>query len=1396
MWSTLRRVYWMIAVVLVSGCSGGGCSGCAGGAIAPIPGGYPLAPETRIPRSAQIRLTETGLNRIEAVAPGLLGGLVGSGIPVPTISQDLSVGRAIVCPSGNCPIAITLPATGALDLGFADPNAINVRARVIINGNIPLRACIGSCSNSCGGTFCGTIASPTLNINTARGSHPYIGLSTKATIRRDTHAQRLNYHRADLVSPTGSGDLVQETPGEGIENDDISCTGSWVCGIVNLLRGTIVGAVRGQISGALGPIADALAQSATPNPPGCPTGTTARSGTCVYPDNTNVPTLLGTDGAGNFGALFASLSPGVRANVRYTLAAGDPMRDAHVVNGGMSINMFGAMQSLAHNSCVPRIAPPAIPTIPEYAALRANVVPGTSTPIDLGIGIAEEFLNYSAYQLWDAGTLCLGVGTNLSQQISAGTFSILPALSSMRQLLFPQTTGPVAILLRPQQPPVVRLGRGTNVDTDPLLNIRLPRLALDFYAWSEERYVRFMTLTTDAVVGVNLESDAGGLLPRLGMLRTENITVTNNTLLSNNPALIGTSLQAILGPALGMIGGGLSPISIPGFDVPGSGGRPLGRVAISIPPNGVQGVTEGANRFLGLFAGLAFTPAGAMPIAVKLDTTAALDAVHVNRDLFTVDGFRRENLPRVSFHAATPNDFGHDAEFSWRLDRQTWSSFSRETRYEVQDFALASPGLHTIEVRARIAGEPQSADEEPAQFTFIVDPVAPELSTRFDGGAVVAEATDNQDGALEYSFQFDDAPATEWGASDRVAVPEGALRIVVRVRDAAGNVTERVINRQALIRGGATTDAGGGGCGCRVGSSSSTGGRGSAGMLGLFAAGAIIAARRRRRASARVATALVVAAGAVTVGCAEEATNTVIDGGNGDAGAPPADMGVTVTCEAGQNLCASTGMCTPTPACPDCMPGFGAMGAPTFNAATCAYDTAACTCTRLPPLSPGAVGSHLHMAAAAEGTLWMSAYSPGEPTDGARYGDLVVGRWNQETSTVAWTHVDGVPADGMVTADTTGWRNGVSTAGDDVGRFNSIALTGAGQPRVAYWDTTHDVLKYAAFDGTAWASHAVDTNGANGRYASLALLADGTPMIAYRAVSVAATGVVSAVVRVARGNSASPARASDWTISDAVTVTSACRAADCPTGQACVQSTGRCAPAGTCAATCGSGQACVGTTCQDVYDRNWVEDLPPGALYINLLVDGMGRPALVFYHRDRGNLLFAQGDATGRFAAPVILDGEGAMMRDGGDRGLSAGAAIEANGTVHVAYVDGWEERLMYLRVMGGRPMGEPAVIDDGSGVGAMATFDDGRHIIGDGATVVLGAAGPRVVYQDTTVGTLRLAALTGSGMAATWTRSVLDSMNHTGYWATAAGGRVGTYWRSLSDASERRWGVRVFPLP
>ena len=70
-----------------------------------------------------------------------------------------------------------------------------------------------------------------------------------------------------------------------------------------------------------------------PDPPGCPTGTTDNgSGKCQYSDGSLVPTLLGTEGTGNFGALLARLTPGLRANDSYVIAAGDHTNNAEVTD--------------------------------------------------------------------------------------------------------------------------------------------------------------------------------------------------------------------------------------------------------------------------------------------------------------------------------------------------------------------------------------------------------------------------------------------------------------------------------------------------------------------------------------------------------------------------------------------------------------------------------------------------------------------------------------------------------------------------------------------------------------------------------------------------------------------------------------------------------------------------------------------------------------------------------------------------------------------------------------------------------------------------------------------------------------------------------------------------------
>jgi hypothetical protein len=729
----------------------------------------------------------------------------------------------------------------------------------------------------------------------------------------------------------------------------------------------------------------------------------------------------------------------------------------------------------------------------------------------------------------------------------------------------------------------------------------------------------------------------------------------------------------------------------------------------------------------------------------------------------------------------------------------TWSAWTSEQTVEVQSPSFIAQGAHVFEVRARVAGQPETADREPARAEFTIDTVAPTATATREGSELIIDAHDEvtPSDRLEYAYAFDGREPGEWVREPRARIPADATRYAVRVRDGAGNdVRVEGSLDPLLIRGGPSTDEGSG-CGC------STPGARRTGLDALFAAAlaaasAIFLARRRvtRRATAVAPTRRLGPSARTLLFWGVLGLFFAGLGCNcGSSVQPDGGMeGGSITCDGGARYCRAMNRCV-APATCRCMPGFEATGSPRFNEMTCTFDTSetACGCQELPPLSQGMTGSHLDMAVHSDNTVWLSAYSAGDPFSQRPYGDLIVGQYNAMTSSVRWQIVDGVPTDADVEAAPSGWRGGIAAPGPDVGRWNSIAVTSAGQPRVAYWDTTNDKLKFASFDGTRWSTHVVDTQGRNGRYASLVLLTGDVPAIAYRATvpDPMTPGRVLARVRYARANNATPRAASDWTITDVASAPTQCRANDCTAGQVCVRETGLCAaPSGMCPSACGTGQACVEGRCQDTYTATWVEDFPPGiGLFNSLAVDAMQRPQLVYYDRDRGNLMGARAGSDGMWSAPFVIDGE-AMMRDGGDRGAWASLAVAADGTWHVAYVDGYEERLLYAVVRDGARVGSPEVIDDGAGLG-MTAFDDGRHLVGDSAAINVDAMGAvRVVYQDATAGTLRLATRGTTG----WTTSVLDMMGHTGYWARIERGQIATFFRDLSVRGGR-FGVRVQPV-
>ncbi len=68
-----------------------------------------------------------------------------------------------------------------------------------------------------------------------------------------------------------------------------------------------------------------------------------------------------------------------------------------------------------------------------------------------------------------------------------------------------------------------------------------------------------------------------------------------------------------------------------------------------------------------------------------------------------------------------------------------------------------------------------------------------------------------------------------------------------------------------------------------------------------------------------------------------------------------------------------------------------------------------------------------------------------------------------------------------------------------VGYYNSIALDSSDNPRIAYWDSSQEDLKYAYYDGSTWNIDVVDSHSKDeaGEYCSLAIAHDDTPHISY-----------------------------------------------------------------------------------------------------------------------------------------------------------------------------------------------------------------------------------------------------------------------------------------------------------
>lgn len=1302
-WRPRERASWSFLYGVLSfgliACGGGGCGGCGDGCgVAPIPGGFPI--EERVPNSAQVRLTNEGIAFLESEANSLVGLFLPDGLEfeVPATTTRFAGVDINICGTNDCLIRGNVT---FLDLQPTPPNRLQLTLRVELES----RRCTsrdgdGSCTASERAPLSAPYRGPCvpligcdtgtlrIDVDTRADGNPDVGIVADIELVEETEAARRGYTKI-VVRNAGI------ESGRSIDDDDVNLTsgGGIVAGIASFIEPLIKGILVDQLEDQVGPlIQDTIDDQlcTTQGEYGCPTGTFAvpadggADAVCRYAANESaacVPTLLGTDGQGDLGAAFlGSISPGTHAPGQFLLAAGG---DGEAVNDGMSVFMYGGFLGTSrdfatvypHNPCVPVIEPPEIPTIPRASVFRGNTVEGLASPPHVGIGLSEDFLNHAGYGAFDAGLLCIGAGTSLSQQLSSGLFSLL--VPSLNRLTFPNESVPLAVMLRPQRPPTFEIGMGT--EEDPLLDVLLDDLQVDFYVWSNERYVRFMTYQADLSLGVNLAVMDGEIVPNVVGLSASESTVTNyEDLLAEDPERLASVIQSVLETFAGMAFGDLGGFALP----------ELMGLELQVQEGGVRGIEESGAEFLGIFANLSVTAAPAA-LSAPVDTQVVVAGLELDRAGMTLEHWGEGALPRLHLDLSATGPADAELEYSVRLDNMAWSAWTTDPRVVVEDQALRFQARHVVEARARVVGERDSVDLSPALTEVLVDITAPELELVSESDGMRVAAWDLLAERLDYRWRLvGDSTWSEWERlEDRTVLPIFG-DVEVEVRDEAENVASA---SNALIRGVPNPNAEGG-CGSCAVDGSTSGAEGT--FVAFLAALGVLASRRRRFPEAGEAPR------------------------RGRSFRSRSFLLFTLPMTLAVAGCDCGGKNDPMPIDGDVPPMDGGMD----DGGT------------LRTLEPGLLATHLDMTALTDGTLVLSGYSPGA-LPSTQYGDLVVGAWNG--SEVSWEIVDGVP-DVAPTRDPAGWRGGVVNPGDDVGLYTSIVNDG-GTLVVAYYDRTNGALKVASGTlGGPWTVTEVDDDGDAGGYASLVRTSSGWA-VSYLAITDPTTlpGRPVSHVRVATAS----APAGPWTVAEVTSGEMACRPQFCG-GNVCLTS-GECTTdAGeaevladpyvedlppaiglyTSLATSPTGLALVfySRAEGDLYgvsfeggawgtpfliDGYGVGDPDTGdsGLHASLAVDSAGVWHVAYVDGAEEALKYARIEGT-TITREIVDDGETAGSTDGRHVvGDDADIAVTASGEVRIAYQDATRQDARFARKASGGAW-SVTVIDDADSTGYFTT--------------------------------------------------------------------------------------------
>ena len=527
----------------------------------------------------------------------------------------------------------------------------------------------------------------------------------------------------------------------------------------------------------------------------CPVegGTQCVDGRCISAAGC-VPQPLGIEGEIDLADLVGDYLDHRSAVLGYLATPGSYVQ---VEGQGLSLGIISGAQS-ERNRCVPPRPQPPIVEPPRAEALRLNHTP-TGEPFEVGIAITQEIVDHFLWATYNCGTLCLSVDSEGMEMLNSRNLGLLvPGLNAL-------TGGeaPIAVTVSPQDIPDAMFGanrivpdpdnEGQMMLDEPAINLVVADLWLDFHVFLDDRWTRILSLGMDLEVGVGLSfTPENTVIVVLGDLSEgiTNVRVVNAEILNGDPRRLEGLIPVLIGSLLPALTEQLlEPIEMP--DVMG--------YRLDLQDHSVGGIEQ--NRYLAIFTNLERVEDGAAGPGARasVDTGAELLELHVPATSeFEIDGRETWKRPyaRIGVNAWDGSRDDPAMEFSWRVDRGSWSLFTPFRNLVVRDPALLLQGRHTLQVRARRIDDYRTLDPRPAELELIIDSVSPAVRiAQSEAGAarLLIEASDTVSPAerLKYEARFDAGP---WLLLDGPFVePARARRVTVRVTDEAGNSTQAAV---------------------------------------------------------------------------------------------------------------------------------------------------------------------------------------------------------------------------------------------------------------------------------------------------------------------------------------------------------------------------------------------------------------------------------------------------------------------------------------------------------------------------------------------------------------------------------------------------------------------------